>query len=376
MKRIENPPNPYLSAHREWLEPPPAVALEVYQDDSRNILSHNDSPDIPFRWSVNPYRGCQHACAYCYARPTHEYLGFGAGTDFDTRLTVKPDAAALLARAFSRKTWQRESVAFGGVTDCYQPLEAVWRVTRACLEVCRDFANPLAIVTKSYLVVRDIDLLTQISRRASASVHISIPFADAALARQIEPHAPSPQRRFEALRLLRQAGVDASVFVAPIIPGLNDRDIPAILEQAAECGANGASYVALRLPGSTQPVFLERLRRELPLQAARIEKRIRDIRGGRLDDARFGCRMTGTGPYWDAIRQLFDSTARRLGLDDDSLARRCAEHAQATPGSDCGSHTQETSAASRAGPPAPAGAAREPAAAARRSAATGQLELF
>lgn len=329
MNRIENPPNPYLSAHREWLEPPPAVALEVFQDDSRAILSHNDSPDIPFRWSVNPYRGCQHACAYCYARPTHEYLGFGAGTDFDTRLTVKPDAPGLLARAFARRNWRKEAVVFSGVTDCYQPLEAVWRVTRACLEVCRDFANPVAIVTKSYLVVRDIDLLTQLARVSSVSVHLSIPFADADTARKIEPHAPSPQRRFEALRLLRDAGVDASVFVAPIIPGLNDRDIPALLERSAACGATGASFVALRLPGSTQSVFLERLRRELPLHAARVERRIRDIRGGELNDARFGCRMTGTGPYWDAIRQLFQSTARRLGLDGGSLERRCAERGSA-----------------------------------------------
>ncbi len=315
MRRLENPPNPYASSHTEWLGPPPKVRVEVYVDESKSILSKNDSPDLPFRWSVNPYRGCQHACSYCYARPTHEYLGMGAGSDFETRIIVKPNAAELLAAAFAKRTWKREAVMFSGVTDCYQPLEAVWHLTRQCLEVCRDFRNPLSIVTKSYLIVRDAALLADLHRRASVRVYVSIPFARDEIARKIEPFTPTPARRFEALRILHEAGVPVGVMVSPIIPGLNDRDIPEILERAADCGVSSACYTALRLPGSVRDVFLTRLRRELPDAAKRIESRIRDMRGGRLSESRFGCRMSGSGPYWDGISQLFETSARRLKLD-------------------------------------------------------------
>lgn len=315
MKLVANPPNPHLSEHREWLGPPPPVKLVVYEELSRSILSENDSPDIPFRWSVNPYRGCQHACAYCYARPTHEYLGFGAGTDFDSRITVKFNAPELLAREFSRPGWKRERVCFSGVTDCYQPLEAVYQVTRRCLEVCHQFRNPAGIVTKSYLVVRDAELLTSLNRRALARVYISIPFADDGVARKIETGAPPPSRRFEALRCLSAAGVPVGVMVAPIIPGLNDRDIPRILQRAAECGAEWAGCQALRLPGTVEDVFLSRVREQLPGAAGRIEARIRDMRGGALSDSRFGCRMTGHGPYWESVRQLFEKSVQRWALN-------------------------------------------------------------
>jgi DNA repair photolyase len=315
MKLVANPPNPHLSQHREWLGPPPAVKLQVYEEQARSILSENDSPDIPFRWSVNPYRGCQHACAYCYARPTHEYLGFGAGTDFDSRLTVKFNAPELLAREFARPGWRGERVCFSGVTDCYQPLEAVYQITRRCLQVCHDFRNPAGIVTKSYLVVRDAELLASLNRRALARVYISIPFADDAMARKVESGAPPPSRRFEALRQLAAAGVPVGVMVAPIIPGLNDRDIPRVLQRAAECGAEWAGYQALRLPGSVKDVFLTRLREHLPAAARRIEGRIRAMRGGGLSDSRFGCRMEGQGAYWESIRQLFDKSVQRWALN-------------------------------------------------------------
>jgi DNA repair photolyase len=315
MKRIDNPPNPYVSTHHEWLEPPPPVRVEVFADRSRTILSENDSPDVGFRWSVNPYRGCQHACAYCYARPGHEYLGFGAGSDFDSKLVVKPDAPRLLDAAFRAPKWTGELVAMSGVTDCYQPLEAVWKLTRQCLEVCLAFRNPVGIVTKSFLVVRDIDVLSELHRQAAAGVLFSIPFADCDTARLVEPGAPPPERRFEAMRRLAEAGVPVGILVAPIIPGLNDRDIAALLARAADCGATTASYIALRLPGSVEPVFLSRLREAMPLACGRVEHHIRDVRGGKLSDARFGHRMRGEGPYWESVRQLFELSVRRHGLD-------------------------------------------------------------
>jgi len=314
LRVIDNPPNPYASQHAEWLEPPPLARLEVYEEASGSILSRNDSPDLPFRWSVNPYRGCQHACAYCYARPYHEYLGYGAGTDFDTRLVVKRNAAQLLGAEFRKPKWTRELVNFSGVTDCYQPIEAAFGITRQCLEVCLAFQNPVAVVTKGYLVVRDVDLLARIHEEAEASVYISIPFADAEIAKLIEPQAPPPARRFEAIRRLHSAGVRVGVFVAPVIPGLNDSDIPSILEQAAAAGAQSAGFTALRLPGSVESVFLGRLREALPFRAERVISRVRDIRTGRMSESNFGDRMRGEGPYWEAIRSLFTMSRERFGL--------------------------------------------------------------
>jgi DNA repair photolyase len=312
---IDNPPNPYLSQHAEWLEAPPDARVEIYEETSGSVLSRNDSPDIPFTWSINPYRGCQHACAYCYARPYHEYLGLGAGTDFDTKLIVKTNAAELLRAELSKKSWKRESINFSGITDCYQPIEAAYGITRACLEVCLAFRNPVAVVTKSFLVVRDADLLVRLNRAESAQVFVSIPFADAETAKLIEPQAPPPARRFEAVRRLSEAGVPVGVFVAPIIPGLNDRDVPKILEQAAAAGAQSASYTALRLPGSVEAVFLQRLQEAMPQRAKRVMNRLRDIRGGELNDTRFGARMRGSGVYWESIRDLFEMSKMRYGLD-------------------------------------------------------------
>jgi DNA repair photolyase len=280
------------------------------------VLTHVDSPDLHFSWSVNPYRGCQHACAYCYARPYHEYLGMGAGTDHDTKIVVKANAAELLRKALSQKSWKREPVTFSGITDCYQPLEAGYGITRACLQVCLEFRNPVAVITKSFLVVRDVDLLAAIDRAAEASVHLSIPFADAKMAALIEPQAPAPQRRFEAVRRLTEAGLTVGVMVAPIIPGLNDREIPKILEQAAAAGAKSVGYTPLRLSGSVRPVFLQRLQEAMPDRAQRVINRIKDIRGGRMNDTRWGHRMRGEGAYWQSIENLFEISRNRYGLHD------------------------------------------------------------
>lgn len=314
LRRIDNPPNPYLSEDREWLEPPPEAKIEVYEETSGSILSKNDSPDLPFTWSVNPYRGCQHACSYCYARTYHEYLGLGAGTDFDSKLVVKLNAAQLLRKAFRKRGWERERVNFSGITDCYQPLEAGYRITRRCLEVCVECNNPAVVVTRGFLVVRDADVLAELSRCAGAQVLISIPFADAVTCKLLEPQAPAPARRFEAIQRLHEAGVPVGVLISPVIAGLNDRDIPRILEQAAAAGAQSASYTALRLPGSVEQVFLSRLHEAMPLRAERIINRLRDVRGGKLSDSRFCERMRGHGPYWDSIRSLYAISKRRYGL--------------------------------------------------------------
>jgi DNA repair photolyase len=458
LQPISNPPNPWLSTSVEYLEEIPPARLEVYEDHTREILATNDSPDVGFSWSVNPYRGCLHACAYClsgktpilfgdgafhplrevrlgdvlygtfragsdrrlvrtevsavwrtrkaafrmlledggeivasadhrfltgsgwksvggegptgdaltnddsllafsgpsgprksvvivsiepmgvtlpmfdittgtgdfiahgvvshncYARPTHEYLGLGAGTDFERKITVKPEAPRLLREAFERRSWKGELVAFSGVTDCYQPLEASYQLTRGCLEVCREYRNPVCIITKAPLVERDIDLLVELSKVARVSVSVSIPLWDRDHARALEPQVATPQRRMEIVARLAAAGIDVGVNVAPVIPGLGDADIPAILEAAAKAGAKWAGFVFLRLPGSVARVFEERLREHLPLRADRVLSRIREARGGKLYDSRFGVRGRGQGRYAETVRDLFETTARRVGI--------------------------------------------------------------
>lgn len=322
VKRIWNPPNPYLTEHRELLGEPPAAKLEVYEDRSKSILSRNDSPDLGFRWSVNPYRGCFHACSYCYARPTHEYFGWGAGTDFERRIVIKRTAPKLLERAFRAPSWKGERLMFSGVTDCYQPLEAAYRLTRGCLEVCLRFRNPVSVITKSLLVRRDANLLAALAKEAEASVALSIPFIDEDVARKVEPGTPTIRRRFETMRILADAGVPVGIGVAPIIPGLNDADIPALLKEAKRCGAQFAFHTLLRLPGSVRSVFFHRLKEDLPLRAARVEHRIRETRGGRLTDSRFGHRHHGQGTYWQAIEQIWEVWTRRLGFNQEEEPER------------------------------------------------------
>jgi len=290
------------------------MKLEVYEDRTRSILATNDSPDVGFKYSVNPYRGCFHACAYCYARPGHEYLSFGAGTDFDRKIVVKIRAPELLRAAFAKKSWAGDAVVFSGVTDCYQPLEASYRLTRGCLEVCAEAGNPVGIITKAPLIERDLDVLQAIAANTAVRVIVSIPFWDPEKARAIEPYVATPARRVRIIRTLVDAGITVGVNVAPIIPGLNDAEIPNVLAAARDAGATSAGCVLLRLPGPVAQVFEERLRVSMPLAADKILHRIRETRGGALNDPRFGVRGRGEGPYAATIRALFETTARRLGL--------------------------------------------------------------
>lgn len=313
---LANPPNRYHATAIEYLEEaPPLSAVQVFEDHSRSILSRNDSPDLGFSWSVNPYRGCMHACAYCYARPYHEHLDFGAGTDFDTKIVVKPEAPRLLREAFDRRSWSGEPVVFSGVTDCYQPLEASLRLTRGCLEVCAEYRNPVGIITKAPLIERDLDLLLQLRRRARVHVRVSVPFWDPQLARAMEPYAATPQRRIRTIGRLAAAGISVGVNVAPVIPGLNDEEMPRVLEAARAAGATRAGYTLLRLPGPVEAVFTERVSAALPLRAGRVLHRIRQTRTGRMDDPRFGSRFRGEGEYADLIGRLFRRCAARLGYD-------------------------------------------------------------
>jgi DNA repair photolyase len=317
MRPVSNPPNPFDSLHRELLEPAPMPRLSVFEDATRDILSRNDSPDLPFRWSVNPYRGCFHACAYCYARPSHEYWGFGAGTDFENKIIVKQEAARLLAQAFEKRSWQGELIVFSGNTDCYQPLEASYGLTRACLEVCANYRNPVGVITKGVLVLRDLDVLARLHQEAWSRVYFSIPFASDETARLVEPHVPSTSRRFEAMRIVAQAGIPTGISIAPIIPGLNDEDIPELLTRTREAGGTVATASLLRLSGSVESVFLDRMKEAFPERIGKIVHRLREVRGGPLSDSRFFQRQEGTGEYWHMIQQLLSLAKRKAGFQDD-----------------------------------------------------------
>jgi DNA repair photolyase len=317
VKLVSNPPNPFESQYREFLEPPPSVKVQIYEDDTRSILSHNDSPDLAFRWSVNPYRGCFHACAYCYARPSHEYLGFGAGTDFESKLVVKRNAAALLREAFLKPSWTGELVVFSGVTDCYQPVEASLGLTRACLEVCAEFRNPVAIITKAVLILRDLDLLRRLHEEAAIRVFLSIPFADDQMARKVEPQAPSVTKRLATLKAIAETGIPVGVSIAPVIPGLNDDQMFEILQKAREAGARTAFYSLLRLPGSVEPVFLERMAAAFPDRIKKIIHRLQEVRGSVLNVSRFFDRHRGQGAYGEMLDQLFLTAKRKSGFPEE-----------------------------------------------------------
>jgi DNA repair photolyase len=317
MRLVSNPQNPFESEHRNLLEPPSHVRLQVFEDATRDILSKNESPDLPFRWSLNPYRGCFHACAYCYARPSHECLGFGAGTDFESKLIVKQEAPRLLRERFLKPSWKGELIVFSGNTDCYQPLEATYGLTRACLEVCAEFRNPIGVITKSALVVRDLDVLTRLHESATVRVHLSIPFADDEMGRKIEPQAPSITKRFEAMKSLAKAGIPTAIAIAPVIPGLNEDDIPELLARAREAGACDAVFVLLRLSGNVETVFFERLAAAYPGRVAKITNRIRQVRGGKLSEGEFFKRYEGHGQHWRMIEQLFEVSRRKAGFPSE-----------------------------------------------------------
>jgi DNA repair photolyase len=316
MRHIENPKNRFESTEVQWDDgEAPLASLHVHEERAKTILSENDSPDLGFRYSVNPYRGCQHACAYCYARPSHQYWGFGAGTDFEREIIVKVNAPELLRAAFAKKSWKGESITFSGNTDCYQPLEGRYKLTRELLSICLAHKNPAGVITKSPLILRDLPLLTELAREARLMVFISVAFADDETARAIEPGAPAVHRRFEALEALSRAGIETGVAVAPIIPGLNDKHVAKVLERARAAGAKHAFHTLLRLPAEVKPVFLTRLRETRPLAAGKVEHALREMRGGELYDPRFGARMRGQGARWDAVTELFALTCKRLGFE-------------------------------------------------------------
>lgn len=316
MRYVDNPPNPWLSHSVEWIGEPPAVKIEVFEEtETRTIISTNDSPDVAFDHSINCYRGCIHGCTYCFSRPTHEYLDFGAGTDFERKIVVKVRAAELLRKELMKPSWKGDEIVFSFTSDPYIPLEANYKLTRACLEVCAEFRNPVGIVTKSALIRRDIDLLQKLAREASVGVYFSIPFGDYGIARALEPFAPSPNARFGAMKAVADAGIQVGIGIAPTIPGLTT-DIPGLLQRAKECGATKAFINMLRLPGSVAPYFEQRLREKLPTKADRVLNRIRDARGGKLNSSKFGERMRGKGQYWDAQENLFEVYARKLGFNE------------------------------------------------------------
>jgi DNA repair photolyase len=317
VRAVDNPPNPWRSAHTELLAPEPLQAPQVFEEESRSILSENDSPDVPFRFSVNPYRGCHHGCAYCYARPTHQWLDFGAGTDFERKLVVKVNAPELLRRELGRRQTElaAEVLAFSGVTDCYQPLEATYGLTRRCLEVCRDVRQHVGIITKGALVARDAALLGEVHRAASAVVHFSVPTDDEHDARALEPYAPTPQRRLDAMAAVAAQGVPVGVSVSPLIPGWNDHRIPSVLQAAKAHGASYAWMILLRLPREVHDVFTARVREELPLRADKILSLLGQVRGdGGLQESRFGKRMRGEGARWQMAEDLFKLWCKKLGL--------------------------------------------------------------
>lgn len=291
----------------------------LYQDASRSVVSYNDSPDVGFDASVNPYRGCEHGCIYCYARPTHEYFGLSIGLDFETRIMVKQNAPELLREALMHKSWQPQVLAFSGVTDCYQPAERRLRLTRRCLEVAAEFRNPISIVTKNHLVSRDVDVLQQMAQWHGAVVNVSVTTLDDRLAAVLEPRASRPQRRLDAIRRLSDAGVPVGVMVAPVLPALNDTEIPAILKAVREAGARRANYVMLRLPHGLGPLFEGWLERHFPDRKDKVLNRIRDMRGGKLNDPRFGDRMRGQGLFADHVDAIFEMTRRRLGFDTEPI---------------------------------------------------------
>lgn len=304
---LEDPPDPDDEAR--------AVRTEFLPDASRSIVSENSSPDIPFRYSVNPYRGCEHGCSYCYARPYHEFLGLNAGLDFEAKIFVKHRAPELLTEWLERDNWTPELIAFSGVTDCYQPAEKRFELTRRCLEVTLQARLPVGLITKNAIILRDLDLLAEMAERRLVHVAISLTTLDEQFGRQLEPRTSRPAARLRAIRELSAAGVPVRVMTAPVIPGLNDAELPALLAAAADAGAQAAGYTILRLPLAVKPIFLDWLERYAPSKKSRVESWLRELRGGELNTSNFGERMRGSGLIADQIAQTYKVFCRKHGLD-------------------------------------------------------------
>jgi len=300
------------------------------RDPTRTLITTNDSPDIGFEASINPYRGCEHGCIYCFARPTHEFLGMSAGLDFETKILVKEDAPELLRKELNAKGWEPKTIAISGVTDPYQPIERKLEITRRVLEVLADFRNPVAIISKNHLVTRDLDHLAELSRFNAARVFISITTLDAKLANMMEPRASTPELRLEAVRALAEAGIPVGVMVAPVVPAITDSEMPAILKAAREAGAKWAGFVVLRLPWAVAPLFERWLEEHYPDRKERVLGRIRDLRGGKLYDAKWGVRGSGEGIFAEQLAAIFEITCRRLGLNEEDRGMSTASFRRRT----------------------------------------------
>ncbi len=321
----ENPANRFDRLHLEWDEGyQPSAETHFLVDRTGRIITSNDSPDIGYDFSLNPYRGCEHGCIYCYARPTHEYLGYSSGLDFETRILVKTEAPTLLRRELDSPRWSPAVVALSGVTDPYQPAERRLRLTRGCLEVLAEFRNPVTIITKNHLITRDLDLLEELSRFNGVSARVSVTTLNAELHRVMEPRTSSPRRRLDAIEQLARHGIPVGVMVAPVIPGLNDHEIPEILKQARLRGAIAAHFQIVRLPYSVKDLFISWLRERFPDRADRVINRILEVRAGRLNDSRFFHRMRGEGEYAGQIQQLFERSHRREAFLDHLPPLSCA----------------------------------------------------
>ncbi|MEM6798112.1 MAG: PA0069 family radical SAM protein [Planctomycetota bacterium] len=310
----EQPDYEHFDGDEEFLQAVGRPATTYRDDLSQSIVSENRSPDLPFRYSINPYRGCAHGCSYCYARPTHEYLGFSAGLDFETKVLVKRDAAELFQRWLARPRYLPAPVMFSGVTDCYQPIERTLRLTRECLCVALACSQPVGCVTKNALVTRDLDLWSALAERGVGQVAVSLTTLDASLARVMEPCTSSPPARLRAIEALTEAGVPVHVMLAPLIPGLNDSEAPALLAAAREAGASSASHILLRLPSTVRPVFIEWLEAFFPDKVDRVVGLLKSSRGGRMNDPRFGSRMRGEGAYAEQLAQTVSVVSRKLGF--------------------------------------------------------------
>lgn len=325
----ENPDGRFLSTRREKFQEDEADSSEevsprtqLFEDKAKSILSRNDSPDVGFSVSVNPYRGCEHGCIYCYARPTHEYLDISAGEDFESKIFVKYNAADLLRAEISRKNYRVEPIAFSGVTDAWQPAERKLQLTRKCIEVLHSFSHPLGFITKNHLITRDVDLLGPMAEQGLAAGMVTITTLDEHLRSKLEPRASSAQRRLEAIRRLRENGVPTGVMIAPVIPGLTDHEIPAILQAAADAGAQTAVYILLRLPYGLKDLFQAWLSEHYPDRKEKVLNRIMDVRGGSLNDSRFMIRGKGEGNFALHIQNVFRMAVKRAGIPQKSAALR------------------------------------------------------
>jgi DNA repair photolyase len=310
-ERLEYVPDP---GDEDPAEERPLPRTQFIDDDTQSILTRNDSPDVPFTHSLNPYRGCEHGCAYCFARPTHEYLGFSAGLDFETKIVVKVRAPELLRKELSSPKWKPETVALSGVTDCYQPIERKLELTRRCVAVLAEFRNPVSVITKNHLVTRDIDLYRELAAHHAVRINISITTLDASLAKKLEPRASPPLRRLKAIEQLAAAGIPVCLIMAPCIPGLNDHEMLNIFTAAANAGARDAGITPLRLPGAVAGIFSDWLQIHAPDKKEKILNRVREMRGGKLNDPRFGSRMRGAGFYAEQMAAMYKVAWKTAGF--------------------------------------------------------------